>query len=150
MIYYRNEVRGTGLDAKAIKATAQRLLEAVDERTSSLSVTLVNDEAIRTLNAEHRGKDAATDVLSFPLEGPSMWAKVRQPEHMIGDVVISIDTARRQAADYDATLQDEVYRLLVHGLLHVMGHDHEEATERRIMESEEQRLAKTIGMTWPY
>jgi probable rRNA maturation factor len=150
MIYYRNEVRGTGLDGKAIKATAQRLLEAVDERTSSLSVTLVNDETIRTLNAEHRGKDVPTDVLSFPLEGPSACAREQQPEHMIGDVVISVDTARRQAADYDATLQVEVYRLLVHGLLHVMGHDHEEATERRIMESEEQRLAAAIGMIWPY
>ncbi len=71
-------------------------------------------------------------------------------ERLLGDIVISIDTARRQAADYDAPLQNEIYRLLIHGLLHVMGHDHMESDERAEMESEERRLAAAIGMPWPY
>lgn len=150
MIYYRSEVRGSGVDARALKASAKRLLHAVDEDESSLSLTLVDDATIRELNRAHRGKDKATDVLSFPIEGASSTREASTPEHLLGDVVISVDTARRQASDYDAPLQDEIYRLLIHGLLHVLGHDHEEPTERRIMRSEERRLADAIGMPWPY
>jgi probable rRNA maturation factor len=68
----------------------------------------------------------------------------------LGDVVISLDTARRQAADYDAPVQRELYRLLIHGLLHLMGHDHVRAGERREMEREERRLAAAIALPWPY
>ena len=103
---------------------------------------------MRTINREHRGKDRATDVLSFALDGeaPSAVTGRENPERLLGDVVISVETARRQAADYDATLQDELYRLLIHGLLHVLGHDHVRAGERRHMQREEQRLAATIGL----
>lgn len=170
MIYYRNDVRASGVDARALKSTATRLLEALGERTSSLSVTFVSDAAMQVLNREHRGKDKTTDVLSFglvgraQLKGATPQAALRRepassgttsggllkPERMLGDVVISVDTARRQAAQYDATLQDELYRLLIHGLLHVLGHDHQEAAERARMEAEERRLADAIGMHWPY
>jgi probable rRNA maturation factor len=150
VIYYRNDVRRSGVDARALKAVAGKLLHAVDEDGSSLSLTLVDDAAIRELNREHRGKDKATDVLSFPIDGASATRESPAPEHLLGDVVISVDTARRQAADYDAPLQRELYRLLIHGILHVLGHDHEEPMERRIMRSEERRLADAIGMPWPY
>jgi probable rRNA maturation factor len=69
---------------------------------------------------------------------------------LLGDIVISLETAHRQAADYDAPLQREVERLMIHGLLHVLGHDHMEPGERRAMEAEERRLAAAIGMPWPY
>jgi probable rRNA maturation factor len=148
MIYYRNDARKSGVDGRALVATAKRLLEEVGENGSSLSLTITGDEAIRRLNREHRGKDSATDVLSFPLDaGP---ADGDGPERLLGDVVISVDTAKRQAADYDAPLQNELYRLLIHGVLHVMGHDHEEAEERAKMEAEERRLADAIAMPWPY
>ncbi len=150
MIYYRNDVRRSGVDGRALKAVARKLLHAVDEDGSSLSLMLVDDAAIRELNREHRGKDKATDVLSFPIDGASSTRESPGPEHLLGDVVISLDTARRQAADYDASLQRELYRLLIHGVLHVLGHDHEEPMERRIMRSEERRLADAIGMPWPY
>ena len=149
MIYYRNDVRASGVDGRALVATAKKLLAAVDEGDSSLSLTLVDDAAIREVNREHRGKDRPTDVLSFPMfEGDD--APHDGVERMLGDVVISVETARRQAAEYDATLQRELYRLLIHGLLHVMGHDHEEADERAEMETQERRLAVVIGMPWPY
>lgn len=169
MIYYRNDVRRSGVDGRALVATAKKLLTAVGEPTSSLSLTLVDDAAIRELNREHRGKDKATDVLSFPIHAshewvpesltgapPSMTARppraepVGTPEKLLGDVVISIETARRQASEYDASLQDELYRLLIHGILHVLGHDHERAEERRVMVAAERRLAKAIGLPWPY
>jgi probable rRNA maturation factor len=146
VIYYRNDVARSGVNGRALVATAKKLLTAAGEPASSLSLTLVDDAAIRTLNREHRGKDKPTDVLSFSLvENGSASA-----ERLLGDVVISVDTARRQAAQYDASLQAELYRLLIHGILHVLGHDHERADERRTMVAAERRLADAIGLPWPY
>ncbi|MBV8491513.1 MAG: rRNA maturation RNase YbeY [Candidatus Eremiobacteraeota bacterium] len=147
MIYYRNDVRRSGVDGRALVSTAEKLLTAAGESGASLSLSIVSDATIRELNREHRGKDKPTDVLSFPLGPPDDRAGT---ERLLGDVVISVETARRQAAEYDAPLQRELYRLLIHGLLHVMGHDHEIARERQIMEREERRLADAIGMPWPY
>lgn len=169
MIHYRNDVRRSGVDGRGLVATAKKLLAAAGESTSSLSLTLVDDAAIRELNREHRGKDSATDVLSFPIHASHDWVPqsltgappskaarppraepLGSPERLLGDVVISIETARRQASEYDASLQDELYRLLIHGILHVLGHDHELAAQRRVMVAQERRLAKAIGLAWPY
>jgi len=113
---------------------------------------------MRELNREHRHKDAATDVLSFPLYEPDAFERTGRTrprtgvagERMLGDIVISVDTARVQAGAYDAPLAREVERLLIHGVLHLCGHDHEKAGQRRAMEREERRLAEAIGMPWPY
>lgn len=148
MIYYRNDVRGSGVDGRGLVATARRLLDAVGEPSAGLSLSLVSDDAIRSLNRSYRGKDAPTDVLSFPLDDGGTPSDTR--ERLLGDVVISVETARRQAAQYDASLQRELYRLLIHGLLHLKGHDHELAAERRIMQREERRLADAIALPWPY
>jgi probable rRNA maturation factor len=147
VIHYRNTVRGSGIDARSVKRTAKLLLAAVGEKQSALSISFVDDAAIRGLNREHRGKDKPTDVLSFPLLEKG---DVHLGERLLGDVVISVDTARRQAADYDASLEAEINRLLIHGVLHVLGHDHEEAAQREAMRAEERRLAQAIGLNWPY
>jgi probable rRNA maturation factor len=149
MIYFRSDVRKSGVDTRRLKTVAKQLLREVDEAGSAISITLVDDREIQTLNREHRGKDKPTDVLSFPLYEPGEAAH-SDGERLLGDIVISVDTARRQAADYDAPLQNEIYRLLIHGILHVLGHDHEEPAERKAMEAEERRLAAAIGMPWPY
>jgi probable rRNA maturation factor len=146
MIYYRNDVRRSGVNGRALVATAKRLLAALGERGSAVSLSLVDDDAIRSLNRDYRGRDRATDVLSFGLDD----APQRPVERLLGDVVISVDTARKQAAQYDASLQREIYRLLIHGLLHLMGHDHDAVAERRAMEREERRLADAIALPWPY
>lgn len=155
MIYFTSEVKNSGVDTRRLKTIARKLLREVDEPDSSLSISLVDDAAIQVLNREHRGKDKPTDVLSFPMyeAGESPFRQAQhdtEPERLLGDVVISIDTARRQAADYDAPLQNEIYRLLIHGILHVLGHDHEEPAERAAMEAEERRLAAAVNMPWPY
>jgi len=147
VIHYRNSVRRSGVNANNLKRTARAILKSVGEPSATLAVSLVGDDEIRELNRIHRGKDRPTDVLSFPL------AEASDPvggERLLGDVVISIETARRQAADYDASLEAELKRLLVHGVLHVIGHDHRQADERRRMKAEERRIAKAIGMPWPY
>ena len=146
-IYLRNTTRKHRVDSRRIVRTARTLLAAAGEPEGTLSLSLVGDAAIRRLNREHRGKDAATDVLSFPL-GPLPAAA--GPERLLGDVVISLDTAARQAAGYGATLDAEVRRLLIHGVLHVLGHDHERPAERARMRAEERRLAATVGLPWPY
>jgi probable rRNA maturation factor len=145
VIHYRNQVRRSGVDGRALVATTRRLLQAVDEKAASLSLSLVDDAQIRSLNHRFRGKDRATDVLSFPLDGSAPMG-----ERFLGDIVISLDTARRQAAAYDAPLQREVYRLLIHGLLHLKGHDHVRVEQRRVMQREERRLADAIALPWPY
>jgi probable rRNA maturation factor len=147
VIYYRNDVRGSGVNGRALIATAQRLLGALDESGAAVSLSLVDDAAIRCLNHRYRGKDKATDVLSFPMDDALPGAP---RERLLGDVVISVDTARRQAAAYEAPLQRELYRLLIHGLLHLKGHDHIHADERRTMRREERRLAEAIALPWPY
>jgi probable rRNA maturation factor len=137
------------------------LLAEIGERGSGVSLSFVRDAAMRELNREHRGKDAATDVLSFPLYPPEAFERdgrtrpragqrTAAPERLLGDLVVSVDTALRQAAEYDAPLEREVERLLIHGVLHLAGHDHLEPGERARMEAEERRLADSIGMPWPY
>lgn len=160
MVYLDNRTRGTGLDTRALVRVTEALLAQIGESGASVSLTLVRDPAIRELNREHRGKDAATDVLSFPLHAPEEFDRsghtrplaVRdgETERMLGDIVVSVDTAARQAADYDAPLGREVERLLIHSVLHLAGHDHMEPGERAVMEAEERRLAAAIGMPWPY
>ncbi len=151
-VYLRDTTRARRFDASALARTAKRLLRAIGEQGSSLSLSFVGDAAIRRLNREHRGMDHTTDVLSFPLYEP----EVRKgniaggPERMLGDIVIGVEQARRQALDYDATLEAELKRLLIHGLLHLVGHDHEVRDERARMEGEERRLAAAIGLRWPY
>jgi len=149
VIHYRNHVPRSGVNGRALVATARRVLAAAGEEGVGLSLTLVGDRAIRKLNREYRGKDGPTDVLSFPLE-PEGPGGASQPERLLGDVVISVETARRQAAEYDAPLQREIYRLLIHGVLHLMGHDHQEADERHAMRLAERRLADAIALPWPY
>jgi probable rRNA maturation factor len=120
--------------ARVLRAAAKQQLAALD-LSRELSLTLVSDRRMRVLNREWRGKDRATDVLSFPQHGAS-----------IGDVVISLDTARRQARAGGWSLSAELRRLLAHGLLHCLGHDHHTAGQARRMAAAEQRLLGRRGM----
>jgi probable rRNA maturation factor len=153
-VYLRNTTRRHRIDERGVRRIARRLLDAAGEPSASLSLSFVGDRAIRTLNRRHRGKDRATDVLSFPLlehtNGRVKAASSHAAERLLGDVVISLDTARRQAGAYDATLDAEVQRLLIHGVLHLLGHDHERPREGAKMRSAERRLAAAIGLPWPY
>ena len=106
-------------------------------RPLELSLVLTDDASIRKLNAQWRDRDVATDVLSFPLEeGP-----------LLGDVVISMDTAQSRVSEPDWLLEDEVLFLLIHGVLHLLGHDHIAPGERSRMESAEQALWTALGRT---
>lgn len=129
------------LDIALFEARARRILDALDDADSELSLAIVDDTEIRDLNARFRDKDRATDVLSFSLlEGDH--ADFRGG--LLGDVVISLETARRQARARHRALDDEMARLLIHGVLHLLGHDHERDDEARAMRAEERRLWKAL------
>ena len=119
-----------------------RLLLSLGLPDAELSVLFIGDRAMRTLNNTYRGKDATTDVLSFSLrEGafPGI-----QPE-MLGDIVISLPVAERQARAAGHSTLRELERLLVHGLLHLLGYDHEQGSrEARRMEGKERQLREKI------
>ncbi len=120
---------------------------------AQVDVTLVDDEEIRQLNRDYRDKDAPTDVLSFPIWEPEELALVREhperfPERplLVGDVVISVETAARQAQDYGHSLERELAYLCVHGVLHLLGYDHEEETDRAAMREREEAILSEAGL----
>ncbi len=147
-VYLRDATRRR-FDRRGLRRALGRLLEETGEAEASVALTLVGDAGMRRINRERRGKDRATDVLSFPLYAVGE-AAPPGVERLLGDIVISVPTAQRQARAYDATLDAELKRLLVHGLLHLLGHDHERPRERGRMQAEERRLAAAIGLAWPY
>src|SRR5271169_5212713 len=115
-----------------------------------LSLTLTSDRAIRKLNREYRGIDAPTDVLSFSQieqagAPPDPRSVKNRPGLPVGDVVISIDTALRQAREYRVTPSSRLRRLLVHGFLHLIGYDHERSpSDARRMFARERKLAAAM------
>ncbi|WP_426730524.1 rRNA maturation RNase YbeY [Myxococcus faecalis] len=108
-----------------------------------LSLSLVDDRAIRRLNRTWRDKDKATDVLSFPAGDLPKGTPGPRP---LGDVVISLDTAKRQAKEYGRPLESEMARYLAHGLLHLLGHDHERPRDAKRMAALEEELLGERGM----
>jgi len=126
------KVRDGGHAAAVLRAAARGWVTSREE----LSIALVTDREIRRLNLRWRRKDRPTDVLSFPLEEPGN----------LGDVVISMDTARRQAKEGGWPLAAELRRLLAHGILHCRGYDHESAADARRMAAAERRLLGRTGL----
>jgi probable rRNA maturation factor len=108
---------------------------------AELSVLLCDDRLIRELNAAYRGRDSATDVLSFSMdEGP-----VANPNpHLLGDVVVSVETASRGARRRKRKTVDEVTSLLVHGVLHLLGYDHRKESDSRRMLALAQRIEEGV------
>jgi probable rRNA maturation factor len=131
-----------GVSAARLRADARPLLIELDEARAELTVSLVDDAEIHRLNRDYRGTDRPTDVLAFALrEG----TRVPGDEAMLGDVVISLDTAVRQAREHAVPVAHEVRSLLIHGVLHLLGYDHERsAAEARRMRAMERRLVNSL------
>ena len=135
-------IRGSRLDVEALRRRAETALAALSLEESELSLALVDDAEIEALNTQWRAQARPTDVLSFSLvEGDH----ADRREAMLGDVVISVETAARQAADRHRSLAEVVTRLMIHGVLHLIGHDHEDDEEASRMAAEERRLWRVVG-----
>jgi probable rRNA maturation factor len=115
----------------------------------AISLHLVSEDTIRTLNAEHRDTDAHTDVLSFPLHDPSGMRFVLPPNQPVnlGDVIVSYPTAVSQAEDFGHSVDREIAYLVAHGVLHVLGYDHEDESDRRRMRQQEEGALRPLGFT---
>lgn len=131
-----------GVNRPTIKNRATKMMESLGLGGVELSIAFVKDDEIHTLNREYRSKDKPTDVLSFPMkEGRATWTD----GELLGDVIISVDTARRQAKKRRRPLLDETTMLLAHGLLHLLGYDHETDDEEREMTAKTRDLERAAA-----
>lgn len=121
-----NEQEKFPVDCDDLQRKILHILEQFDSQSRELSILLVDDAAIQELNRKFRKVDRPTDVLSFSQqEGES---NPLNP-HLLGDVVVSVETARRQASEHQLSLDEELTLLLIHGILHLLGFDHERSDE---------------------
>ena len=129
------EVDDTPIDLDRWGSLAEAVLAAV-AADGELTLTFVDDDEIASLNAEHMGKPGPTDVLAFPLDDrPTPGVPT-----LLGDVVVCPSVAADQFAEHAGTFDDEVALLVVHGILHVLGHDHADAAEAEVMRQRELEL----------
>jgi len=120
----------------------QKLSDGLGCNPAVLSVVFTDDTEMRRMNRKHRGKDKTTDVLSFPLDDTTPLLQTR----LLGDIVISVPTAKKQAKEYGVPLREELLRLLIHGFLHLLGYDHENVSRQkaRAMERKEEELFSAL------
>ena len=126
-----------------MRRVAQRILDALGCPEAELSVTIVGDRSMRVLNREYLGKDRPTNVISFAMQ-EGEFGQVNPG--LLGDVVISADTAAREAKEADEPFLDRLYFLLLHGILHITGYDHERSGEAEAfrMEAKEREIFATL------
>lgn len=144
------------LSERAVLSTlrAGRYGEWIDRPLAiEVSVRFTGDEEVRALNASYRGKDAPTNVLSFPMISPdrlSSLAESSDGEVLLGDIVLAHGVCAREAAERGNALEGHAAHLVVHGTLHLLGHDHIGETEAEAMEAIESIALAMIGIDNPY
>ena len=123
---------------------------AKSSRPVEISVRLTGNEQVRALNAQWRGKDSATNVLSFPLAGTDDFRTREGPELMLGDIVLARGVCVAEADEKEVRLEDHAAHLLVHGTLHLLGYDHHDDASAADMEGREVRALARLGIADPY
>jgi probable rRNA maturation factor len=139
--------RTPAIETRQVRALGDQMLRALGLERAELSVLLTDDQGIQQLNRDHLGEDRPTDVLAFPLDALDREAPVG--DRLLGDVVISLYTAARQAKGRKRPLLEEVRFLLAHGLLHLVGYDHATAGEKREMTAMTRRLVRAAPLAAP-
>ena len=141
------QVVDEGLLAK-MKEAGEFLLseESIDAVRAEISLTFVLPEEIKSLNAQYRGVDSVTDVLSFPqFESPEDFPEVG--ELCLGDVVICAERAEEQAEEYGHSKERELAFLTAHSMMHLFGYDHMEEDEAKVMEAKQREVLELLGIT---
>ena len=133
---------------KLVRVAGEAVAAELGLAASAVCVALSNDAQVAELNESYRGKAAPTNVLSFPA-GPSIPIEEGEPR-FLGDVVLALETLRREAQDLGLPLEHHMQHLVVHGLLHLLGYDHHTDEEARGMESLEVRSLARLGVADPY
>ena len=130
-----------------VRAAAEKVGELYGVENGEASVTLTNNEYIHTLDKQYRGIDRPTDVLSFALNESEEPDVEDGPDvNVLGDLVISVERAKEQAADYGHSVKREIAFLTVHGMLHLLGYDHMEEEDRIEMEAEQRFVMEKLGI----
>jgi len=146
MIEVEVEVEGWAAAIADPETVTRRAAEAaLGEMSGTITVLLTNDETVRELNARFRAKDRPTNVLSFP--AAPIPGIVPAP---LGDIVLALETCGAEAQAQGKTLSDHLSHLVVHGVLHLLGRDHETDTDADEMEAEERRILSDLGIADPY
>jgi len=144
-----SRLRSRRLSLPRLQSLAENILRAAGAARAELSLLLVGDRSMRSLNHRYRHKDRTTDVLAFPMRHvrPRFTLHAsRFTSSMLGDVVISVPQAERQAARAGHALEHELTVLVIHGLLHLLGYDHERsAREARRMQQRESLVLRRVG-----
>lgn len=141
MVEIVNRQRTLDIDLDRWQAFTRKALKVLPKRSAGVTVAFVSDQRMRTLNKQWRHKNSTTDVLSFPA-GVDEFETASEPT--LGDVIISIQQATRQATDNGLTLDQEIAQLILHGLLHLCGYDHE--TDHGEMNRLELRLRRRLAI----
>ena len=137
---------------KEYEDTIQKVLtecfktESLDETNLYISITLTNPDNIRKINREYRNIDKETDVLSFPMFEKEEIEQVKNVEHeeTLGDIIISISRVMEQAEEYGHSFERELAYMVVHGFYHLMGEDHMEEEEKKIMREKEENVLSRL------
>lgn len=149
----------TDWSALAQRAVRAALLQTPDgvlldkDMVVEISVKLSDDAEVQQLNAAYRGKDKPTNVLSFPMVQPDLigsLANTDDGEVLLGDIILALETCAREALERGISLADHATHLIVHGTLHLVGHDHENDADAEMMEAIETRTLATLGLSDPY
>lgn len=130
-----------------ISITLQKAAEDQEIEDAQVSVSLVSDEEIHELNQTYRNKDAPTDVLSFALRDEDEVLQEMEEAEMLGDIIVSVPTAIRQAGEYGHSVKREMAFLVVHGFLHLIGYDHETEEEEAEMFGIQERVLEAVGVS---
>jgi probable rRNA maturation factor len=141
MIEVINRQRRRRIDKKKWVEFGEKVLQAIGAKKRNATLAFVSDDAIRKLNRQFRGRNYATDVLSFPSDAEAFEAEGKAD---LGDVIISVQRAETQAKANGLNFSNEVEQLVLHGLLHLCGYDHE--TDRGQMNRLELKLRKKLGI----
>jgi probable rRNA maturation factor len=142
-ILIRNRQRYRPLDKTRLTKAAASILTFLNQTEAELSILFVGDKKMKELNSSYRGKNKSTDVLSFEAGIPMQDSTLN---NVLGDIVINIPRAESQAEEYGTTFYDELYRLLIHGTLHLVGYDHELSKyEERKMIKKEKELFNAVA-----
>ena len=141
MVLVRNDSQDTNLDECVIQQAVLATLRMHDSEACEVSVLLTNDSAIQSLNSEYRNIDTPTDVLAFAMREDG---DESMNPHLLGDVIISVPAARRQAHAHNHSLDVEVANLTVHGVLHLLGYDHDIPADATIMFEKQEAILRLI------
>ncbi len=130
-----------------LKTVLAKIAEVYEiDEAAEVGVTLTDDAGIHALNRDYRGKDRPTDVLSFALNDGEEGAFENPAALLLGDIIISLETAKRQAEEYCHSLEREIAYLTAHGMLHLLGYDHESDAEKAEMRKEEEYVLGLLGI----